>query len=138
MIEGVILIGVGRNLNRAIRTCYSFGVYDIYCLNCTDKLTGNLFSADNKVRIHNINSLEMFNINEILGFESNQKLESLQKQSLTNIKYIAVGGESTTLTKKDFPNMVNIKTPNKLCLTTEAALSIALYYTSVNQQGDTS
>ena len=38
MIEGVILIGVGRNLNRAIRTCYSFGVYDIYCLNCVARL----------------------------------------------------------------------------------------------------
>jgi hypothetical protein len=37
-LKGIILVGVGRNLNRAIRTAYSFGVSDIYCLNCTGKV----------------------------------------------------------------------------------------------------
>lgn len=121
------MIGVGRNLNRAIRTCYSFGIYDVYCLNCTGCLTGNLFSSENKVKVHNIKSLDIFNIDEILAFESNPKFPPLRDYPTDKIKYIAIGGESTTLRKRDFINMVNIETSNRLCLTTEAALAISLF-----------
>ena len=48
MIKGVILIGVGRNLNRAIRTCYSFGVYNVYCYQCAGLVKGGLFSAEGR------------------------------------------------------------------------------------------
>ena len=127
MIKGVILVGVGRNLNRAIRTCYSFGVYDLYCLNCAGQTKGNLYSAADKVKVHTIDSLEDFDPSEILALEINSQHQSMRDRPLTNIKYIAIGGESTTLRKKDFINMVQIQTSNKLCLTTEAALAIALY-----------
>jgi len=127
VIEGVILIGVGRNLNRAIRTCYSFGVYDIYCLNCTAKIKGDLYSAAGKVRLHEIKSLDLFNLEHILGLEKTKSLPFLQRRLFEDIKYIAVGGESVTLRQKEFPRMARIATANNLCLTAEAALAIALY-----------
>jgi len=127
LIEGVILIGVGRNLNRAIRTCYSFGVYDVYCFNCTGKITGNLFSAADQVCVHTLDSLDNFCGGSILGLEANPNLPPLREYRDRNPKYIAVGGESTTLRVKNFPQMAHIPTTNKMCLTTEAALSIALY-----------
>lgn len=127
MIEGVILIGVGRNLNRAIRTCYSFGIYDIHCLSCTGQVKGNLFSATSRVRLHAIDSLDCFCLDSILGLEIIPDLPTLHDYSDQGIKYLAIGGESVTLRKKDFPKMARIPTQNGLCLTTEAAMAIALY-----------
>jgi len=127
MIEGVILVSVGRNLNRAVRTCYSFGVNDIYCLQCSGQVKGNLFSATGQVRLHVIDSLDNFCRDNILGLEVAQSLPALQSYPMREIKYLAVGGESVTLKKGDFPAMVRIPTKNDLCLTTEAALAIALY-----------
>ncbi|MBW2637895.1 MAG: hypothetical protein JRC86_10310 [Deltaproteobacteria bacterium] len=128
MIEGVILIGVGRNLNRAVRTCYTFGIYNIYCFNCnTATLHGNLFSASSRVRLHELADLTKINPRALLAVEANRKLPSLRKISKEKIKYVAVGGESTTLRQKDFPVMAYIPTRNRLCLTTEAALAIVLY-----------
>lgn len=127
MIKGLILAGVGKNMNRAIRTCYSFGVYDIYCLKCKGFLKGSLFSAKDKVRLHAIDSLEQFDPAKILALELTNTLPSIRKIDTSSIEYIAIGGEAITLRKKDFPVMARIPTKNKLCLTVEAALAIALY-----------
>lgn len=134
MINGVILVGVGRNLNRAIRTCYSFGVYDIYCLNCTEKVKGNLFSAKGRVRLHEIYSLIDLPANKILGLETTKNLPALQECSVRDVEYLAIGGELMTLKRSDFPRMAHINTKNGLCLTTEAALAIGLYELS-NRNG---
>jgi len=127
MIKGVILIGVGRNLNRAIRTCYSFGIYDIYCYQCNGKVTGSIFSAEGKVRVHKIDDLNSFTRSAVLALELMETLPILQRVDTHEIEYIALGGESVTLRKKDWPLMARIKTDNNLCLTTEAALAIALF-----------
>lgn len=126
-MKGIILVGVGRNLNRAIRTAYSFGVYDIYCLNCTGQVKGSLFSAAGKIRLHEIKSLAEIESTNILGLEVTKSLPPIEAYKGKDIDYIAVGGESTTLRRADFPMMARIPTTNDLCLTTEAALSIALY-----------
>jgi hypothetical protein len=129
MIEGVIAIEVGRNLNRVIRTCYSFGVLDLYCLGCDMKqVNGNLFSASEKVRMHEIKDLCGFDKTEIIALEVLPSLPDIRCVSADSARFIAVGGESTTLRKKDFPRMARIPTKNKLCLTSEAALAIALHH----------
>jgi len=127
LIKGVILIGVGRNLNRAVRTCYSFGVYDVYCLNCPGEVSGNLFNAKN-VRVHRIDSLGVFPTDSILALEVTKSLPPLQAVDTGGIRYLAIGGETVTIRQKDFPRMARIPTANNLCLTTEAALAIALYH----------
>lgn len=126
-MNGVVLIGVGRNLNRAIRTAYSFGVYDIYCLNCTGQVKGSLFSAAEKVRIHEIESLSELDSNNILGLEVTRKLPDINEYTGQQIDYVAIGGESISLRRANFLKMARISTMNDLCLTTEAALAIALY-----------
>ena len=118
-----MLVGVGRNLNRAIRTCYSFGVYDVYCVNCTGQISGNLFAAK-AVRLHQ----GMPRAESILALEVAKSLPPLGSIPAESIKYLVVGGESVTLRRKDFPLMARIPTANKLCLTTEASLAIALYH----------
>ena len=128
MIEGVVLIGVGRNLNRIIRACHSFGVQDIYCLNCEIGVKGNLFSATESVKLHEISSLDEMDIDTMLALEVSPSLPNIKDVSAFGICYIAIGGESTTLRKRDFKNMARISTKNKLCLTAEAALAIALYH----------
>lgn len=127
MIKGVMLIGVGRNLNRAVRTCYSFGVYDIYCHQCPGTVRGSLFSAKGQVRIRRIDSLSAFDRAAALAVEVTKGLPPLQNISLDGINYLVVGGESVTLRRRDWPVMARIYTINSLCLTTEAALAIALY-----------
>ena len=92
-MKGIILIGVGRNLNRAIRTAYSFGVYDIHCLNCTGKVNGSLFSAAGKVRLHEIESLAEIESGNILGLEVTKSLPPIESYEGEDIDYIAVGGE---------------------------------------------
>jgi len=126
MIKGIILVGVGRNLNRAVRICYSFGVYDVYCLNCFGQVKGNLFSASGRVKLHNIKNIKDIT-GSILGLEVTKSLPALQDYPVQDIEYLAVGGESVTLRQSDFPRMARIPTKNSLCLTTEAALAIALY-----------
>ena len=127
MIKGVILIGVGRNLNRAIRTCYSFGVYNVYCYQCAGLVKGGLFSAEGRVQIHHMDDLSAFDCTAVLGLEITTTLPLLQNISLRGIEYLAIGGESVTLRQRDWPIMAQIATENDLCLTTEAALAIALY-----------
>lgn len=127
VIKGVILIGVGRNLNRAIRTCYSFGVYDIYCFNCSGLIHGNLFSATGQVRLHQLSDLESLPVDKILALEVVKGQPLLHEYPIQGIEYLAIGGESITLKRSNFPNMARIPTANALCLTTEAALAIALY-----------
>ncbi len=129
----VLLVGVGRNLNRAIRTCYSFGVECIYLLDCDEaKIKGNLYSAKERVPIIKVDSIE--NLGNVVAFEvdGNAPISELKTADC-----IAIGGESTTLSKVMFKTRIGIPTKNKLCLTTEAALAIALYaYTTEVENED--
>ena len=125
-MRGVILVGVGRNLNRAIRTCFSFGVYDVYCIDCAGQAKGSLFAARD-VRLHQITSLAGFNLETVLALEITKSLPALGGADLRGIEYVALGGETVTLRRSDFPRMARIPTPNRLCLTTEAALAVVLY-----------
>lgn len=122
----VLLVGMKRNLNRCIRTCYSFGVDNIFLLGCDESyIKGNLFSAKGKVKIQKIESIEEIGeFRKIVGFEING---SGRCEDLKNADCIAIGGEQTMLSKSDFEHLIKIPVKNNLCLTAEAALAIGLY-----------
>lgn len=127
MIEGVIAVGVGRNLNRIIRTSHSFGVNKIFLLSSAGKLTGHLFSARGNVEVIEIADLSMFGNNELLALEVSPSIPDIRDVNVDGVRYIVVGGESVTLRKNDFRRMARIPTHNRLCLTSEAAIAIGLY-----------
>ena len=136
MLKGVVLVGVGRNLNRAVRTCYTFGIYDLYCIDCAE-VEDRLFSAHGKVRLNRVSMCELrqqIDTRSILALERSFSIPSLHRARLSEIEYLAVGGESVTLRSRDFPRMARIETTNDLCLTTEAALAIGAY--ELRQGGD--
>ena len=74
-----------------------------------------------------MDDLSAFDCTAVLGLEITTTLPLLQNISLRGIEYLAIGGESVTLRQRDWPIMAQIATENDLCLTTEAALAIALY-----------
>src|SRR5690554_1892973 len=103
MIEGVVLVGVGRNLNRVIRTCYSFGVYDVFCVNCTGQISGNLFAAKAVIVRQGMPEVE-----NMLALEATKSLLPIGNVPPKTVKYLVVGGENVTLRSKDYPLMARI------------------------------
>lgn len=134
----VILFNVGRNLNRAYRTCFSFGITKLLFIGKSNDRSiqleerGNLFSAKDKVKIEYYNSIKDINLNNTVAFE-NYYNKSIYDLDWNNIDSILIGGESTGLPKKlNTKEKVCIPTMNKFCLTVEASLAIALYEWSKN------
>ena len=122
----VLLYQVGRNLNRAYRTAEAFGIERLLLLECTGRLTGNLFGAKGNVTIERLEQWP--------GTCGLLALETCYKMPLCLVDWhrvhtIVVGGESVRLTwateaeqKATIPTFGHVG-----CLTTEAALAIALY-----------
>ena len=134
----VILFNVGRNLNRAYRTCFSFGITKLLFIGKSNDRSiqwekrGNLFLAKDKVKVKYYNSIKDINLNKTVAFE-NYYNKSIYDLDWNNIDSILIGGESTGLPKKlNTKEKVCIPTMNKFCLTVEASLAIALYEWSKN------
>jgi len=115
------LYKVGRNLNRAIRTCYAFGINELYLCESESKVKGNLYSAKD-VKLINV---ELPNPDTTLVLEYDGKT-NLQDIDLSKFENVLIGGESVNLTSK-MGMKVKIFTENNFCLTVEAALAVFLY-----------
>jgi tRNA(Leu) C34 or U34 (ribose-2'-O)-methylase TrmL len=129
----IYLYNVNRNLNRVYRTCYSFGIEEIFIIsdNKNYKLKGNLFTAKDKVQIKTISFPN--NLKNIVAFE-NYYEKSIYNFDWKNIEGIIIGGETCGLPKKiNCNNKLKIPTINSFCLTVEASLSIILYDWSIKQ-----
>lgn len=121
----VYLYKVGRNLNRAYRTCEFFGVKKIYLVGCMGKLSGNLFKAKDNVSLIQKNSLP--DDKQTVYFETNGGI-NIHEFDFSGVEKICVGGESNNLPKNKESKRIKIcKSGNISGLTTEGALSIALY-----------
>lgn len=118
----VLLYRVGRNLNRAYRTAASFGVRRLLLKECTEQIQGNLFSALGQVQVINVDAWPP----SFLGLEPGRGV-SLVCVDWSKITTVAIGGESVTLPRASTTQWAHIPTLHGLCLTTEAALAIALY-----------
>lgn len=122
----IYLYRVGRNLNRAYRTCEAFGVTDLCLIECDGKIEGNLFKAKGNV-----------NIQEVSDFPTSWGLLALETTYQTPIweipfwavQSILIGGETGGLPCR-------IEAEYQACipmvgrvsgLTVEAALAITLY-----------
>lgn len=123
----VTLYGVGRNLNRAVRTCEAFGVQELHLLDCRKAyLAGNLFRATGRVRVRMVED-----------WPASEKLCALETSYPTliydvpwhDIGGVLIGGETDGL-----PGSVAAQ--YRACipmigrvsgLTVEAALAITLY-----------
>ena len=126
----VILYNVGRNLNRAYRTCFSFGIEEMWLIgnsNLWEKKKGNLYSANNKVIVRKAETLDNFDLYKCIAFENYYK-NNLCDVDWGGLDYIMIGGESTGLPRKlNTREKATIPTINNFCLTVEASLAIVLY-----------
>ncbi len=123
-LKGVVLYKCKRNINRAYRLCYTFGVKKLYLLDCEKPEIGNVFSAKGKVEIICIKSLSEID-GKICAMEIKGKTP---KENLKRCNYLLIGGENVTITNKMCKDRYGIKTKNNLCLTVDEALAIGLEY----------
>lgn len=122
MIERIWLWRMGRNLNRCVRTAHSFGVKQVITVECVGQIEGNLYSAS-ATELVEAAALP----NNAIAFEVDGGID-IADQSFCAVTDIIIGGESVTLPRNiRTRSRVQVPTENALCLTSEAALSIALY-----------
>jgi tRNA G18 (ribose-2'-O)-methylase SpoU len=125
----VILYGVGRNLNRAYRTCASFGVQRLFLVQCRGEVEGALFSATGKVEVVRDPGLAVADLARMRACA----LETWGKVLLHDVDWsgigaIAVGGETCGLSRSlPWACAARIGGTGKPSLTVEAALAVALY-----------
>lgn len=120
----VILYRVGRNLNRAYRTCEAFGISEMQLIECNGQIKGNLFNAKNRVKI-----IEDDNItnDSIIAFETSGEKEITQVD-FNNVNTVLIGGETTGIPITFKGEIYKIpQIGNVSGLTVEAALAIILY-----------
>lgn len=134
----VVLYNVGRNLNRAYRTCFSFGVSEMILVGKSDdrsiewELKGNLFQAKDRVKISRVN--EMPDISKAVALENYYSFP-LWRVDWREVDTLLIGGESSGLPKNINPlYKATIPTLEKFCLTVEAALAIGLYAWSTSNE----
>jgi len=126
----ILLYNVGRNLNRAYRTCFSFGISEMIMIGKSGdrsikwELKGNLYAAKEKVKV--INTEKIPDLSQTVALE-NYYAESLYDIDWSKVTSLLIGGETKGLPKKINPlYKATIPTINSFCLTVEASLAIAL------------
>lgn len=126
----VLLYKVGRNLNRAYRTCEAFGISSIKCFECKQNdinILGNLYKASNRVSVTETTELPDFNSTLILETCYETPIWEVEWEKINTI---VIGGETSGINTKLFKSKYTASIPmmGKVSgLTVEAALSIALY-----------
>lgn len=121
----VTLYGVGRNLNRAYRTCEAFGVETLHLWNCTGRLKGNLYAARDRVEMSTITSPPPVRL--VLALETNYATP-ISLVDWSAVENILIGGETTGCPRGDWQQKAVIPMYGRVSgLTVEAALAIALH-----------
>lgn len=123
MIEGVCLYKVGRNLNRAYRTCEAFGVQRLQLYDCDARLSGNLFAAAGRVSLETVDAFPL----DAVALETWGDTP-LQEVGWRAVRWLVIGGETAGLPRKINMPVARIPLIGQVSgLTVEAALAIALY-----------
>lgn len=120
----VTLYRVGRNLNRAYRTCFSFGISAVELVECTGTLQGNLYSATGRIDAREADWPQDLSRTVIAETDGDVPVQDLD---WARVDRLVVGGESVHLPAVRCMARVRIDTPASLCLTTEAALAVLLH-----------
>ena len=122
----IYLYQVGRNLNRCVRTVDFFGINQLFTIQCTGEIKGNLFAAKDKVVVTDTPNLPQ--TTDCIYFETDGDVDIKDVDTRMYRKFV-FGGETTSLPKTK--NVLRCKIPNIgniSGLTVEAALSIVLYH----------
>lgn len=123
----VYLYHVGRNLNRAVRTCEAFGVQRLHLIDCAEVwLSGNLYGARGRVDVAHVSDWP-----DAAGL---CLLETWAKPPLWRVPWgevraLLLGGETDGLPRETLAQYrAAIPLQGHISgLTVEAALAIALY-----------
>lgn len=118
------LYRVGRNLNRAVRTCEAFGLRTIETVECTGRIEGSLFGAKDRVSL-----VEAFSLPSgpgVLALETWGET-AIDHVDWSGIHTLLVGGETSGL-PRSVGSAVRIPTVGEVSgLTVEATVAIALH-----------
>lgn len=131
----VLLYQVGRNLNRAYRTCEAFGVDELLLFECQKAfLGGNLFKAAGRVMLTEISRFPQ--ADGLLALETYYG-DSISVVDWGSIHTLVIGGETYGLPRSlEAAQKAHIPTVGQTSgLTVEAALAIALYEWRRNATG---
>lgn len=123
----VLLYRVGRNLNRAYRTCEAFGVDALSLFECNAELSGNLYSATDRVHVEAISTWP--DPSRALALETTYRTP-LRSVDWRSVDVLILGGETCGLPTKAVAAAQRAHIPMRGIvsgLTVEAALAIALY-----------
>jgi tRNA(Leu) C34 or U34 (ribose-2'-O)-methylase TrmL len=116
---------INNNLNRIYRTLEFFGIENIFLCKCANILKGNLFKAENKVNIIEIDNLP--DDENTIYFETDGNI-NIKDINLLDYQYFVFGGESNNLPKNKNVKRVYIpKKGNISGLTVESALTVVLW-----------
>jgi len=123
----VWLYRVGRNLNRAYRTCEAFGVTQLFLIECDPQLSGSLFQAADRVEICVMQAWPSWPTTLALETSYPAPLWSIP---FAPIQHLLLGGETAGLPVSRIAPAYRAHIPQQgkvSGLTVEAALAIALY-----------
>lgn len=121
----VVLHRVGRNLNRAYRTCEALGVGKIALHQCNGRVSGQLYAAAGGVEVSEIESLPTGP--SVLALETGAG-DPLLRVEWETVDTIVIGGETAGLPRSLPVRYAHIEMPGRSSgLTVEAALAIALH-----------
>ena len=118
----VVAVDVKNNINRVYRTCYSMGVSRLWTIRC-GAIRGGLYSAKNNVSVTEAISDDIPQTSVWMECNGDVAAERLDWFGVT---HLVIGGESTTLPKRACYARAKLPTVNRLRLTSEGALAMAL------------
>lgn len=123
----VWLYKVGRNLNRAYRTCASFGVRRLVLVDCGE-VDGRLYSAKDRVDVVREDVLPPAPDTLVLEDYASAHLVDIRWSSVLRV---VLGGETSGVPRSYRAEQAARIPSMKPSLTVEAALAIALYARSL-------
>lgn len=120
----VWLYRVGRNLNRAYRTCEFFGIKTLCLVECNTTMKGNLFKASGNVNVITANELPV----EDAIYMETDGIIALEDADFSGCSNLVIGGESIKALPKNDSLRVKIPCSGDVSgLTVEGALAVSLY-----------
>jgi len=121
----VVLHRVGRNLNRAVRTCEALGVRRLLLHECTGKLSGNLYKAAGRVAVADVDAIPAEP--GVLALETDCSA-TIGDVAWDSVHTLLLGGESAGLPRSLPVQYASIPMAGQVSgLTVEGALAIALH-----------
>lgn len=120
----VVLVGVGRNLNRAYRTAEAYGIRQIGLVRCNATISGRLFAAAGRVDVQALDEIPTGT--GVVALETGAGV-SIDVLDWSEVDTVLIGGETSGLTRTLPVRYAHIPMAGSISgLTVEGALVAAL------------